>query len=335
VEETDERTGGVATQHGFTGASATPTGMKLSIVTTLYHSAPYVRQFYERVKNTAEQITDDYEIVLVNDGSPDDSLRLAVELHRTDPRVKVIDLSRNFGHHKAAMTGLMHARGNLIFQIDVDLEEEPELLKTFYDVMQGSDADVIFGVQDKRKGGLSEQISGAFFYAVFNLLSGYKIPPNLLMARLMTRRYATSLVAHRESELDIGGLWTITGFKQVPVTVRKHSRGTTTYSFGKKLALMIRSITAFTNRPLIYIAAVGVVILALSFLYFLYIVWVRLFVGEPPSGFTTLILSMWFLGGLTIFSLGVIAIYLSVIFVETKNRPYTIIRQIYGEAGPE
>jgi putative glycosyltransferase len=138
-----------------------------------------------------------------------------------------------------------------------------------------------------------------------------------------------ALLLHRESELDISGLWTITGFEQVPVSVHKHSKPSTTYNLRRKIALMIRAITAFSNRPLLYIAATGVVILGLSFLYFLYIMYVYFFVGTPPSGFTTIALSIWFLGGLTIFCLGVIAIYLSVIFTETKRRPYTIVRQIY------
>lgn len=303
--------------------------MNLSIVTTLYYSAPYVREFYTRITQAAEKITETYEIIFVNDGSPDDSLDLAVSLQKNDRRVKVIDLSRNFGHHKAVMTGLAHAKGELVFLIDVDLEEDPELLSTFYEVFKGSDADVIYGVQDKRKGGLLERLTGALFYAIFNVLSTHKIPANLLMARLMTRRYVTNLVGHQESELDIGGLWELTGFKQIPVTVQKHSKPTTTYTMGRKLALMVRSITAFSNKPLIYIAGLGTIILTLSFLYFLYILGVRIFLGKVPSGYTSIILSIWFLGGLIIFTLGIIAIYLSVVFIETKKRPYTIIRHIY------
>ena len=305
--------------------------MKLSIVTTLYRSAAYIRPFCERTAAAARAITPDYEIILVNDGSPDDSLAIAVELQRADPaHITVVDLSRNFGHHKAAMTGLMHAGGDLVFQIDSDLEEEPELLTLFHARMEESGADVVFGVQDRRKGGWFERASGRLFYLVFNLLSTHRVPPDLLMARLMTRQYVANLVAHRESELDIAGLWTLTGFTQLPVTVRKHSRETTTYSVGKRLALMVRSITAFSNLPLIWIAGLGAFVLFLSFCYFVYIQYVRIFEGAPPTGFTTIILSVWFLGGLTIFSLGVIAIYLSVIFVETKNRPYTIVRRVYG-----
>ncbi len=309
--------------------------MKLSIVTTLYYSSPYIQQFYERSCAACQPIPAELEFVFVNDGSPDDSLEVAARLSEQDPRVKVVDLSRNFGHHKAAMTGLMHATGNLVFLIDVDLEEEPELVLGFYNEMQKHPrADVIYGVQDTRKGGWFERWSGGLYYRLFNALSSHKIPANLLMARLMTRRYVDALLLHRESELDISGLWTITGFEQVPVTVHKHSKPSTTYNLRRKIALMIRAITAFSNRPLLYIAATGVIILGLSFLYFLYIMYVYLFVGKPPDGFTTIILSIWFLGGLTIFSLGVIAIYLSVIFTETKRRPYTIVRQIYQSEKP-
>lgn len=309
--------------------------MKLSIVTTLYHSAPYIQPFYERTCAACQAIPAELEFVFVNDGSPDDSLDVAVRLSERDPRVKVVDLSRNFGHHKAAMTGLMYATGDLVFLIDVDLEEEPELVARFYQELQRHPrADVIYGVQDTRKGGWFERWSGDLYYRLFNALSSHKIPHNLLMARLMTRRYVDALLLHRESELDISGLWTITGFEQVPVMVHKHSKPTTTYTLRRKIALMIRAITAFSNRPLLYIAATGVVILGLSFLYFLYTMYIYLFVGKPPDGFTTIVLSIWFLGGLTIFSLGVIAIYLSVIFTETKQRPYTIVRQIYQSEKP-
>lgn len=304
--------------------------MKLSIVTTLYYSSPYLQQFYDRTCAACAQITDDVELVLVNDGSPDDVLEVAIRLAKQDARIKVVDLSRNFGHHKAAMTGLAHASGDLVFLIDVDLEEEPELVLPFYEELKKSPrADVVYGVQDTRKGDFFERLSGDLYYRLFNALSSQKIPANLLMARLMTRRYVDALLLHRESELDISGLWTITGFEQVPVSVHKHSKPSTTYNLRRKIALMIRAITAFSNRPLLYIAATGVVILGLSFLYFLYIMYVYFFVGTPPSGFTTIALSIWFLGGLTIFCLGVIAIYLSVIFTETKRRPYTIVRQIY------
>ena len=128
--------------------------MQLSIVTTLYNSSPYLIEFYERISIQAQELTNDYEIIFVNDGSPDDSLERALNLFQHDQHVRVIDLSRNFGHHKSMMTGLMHARGELVFLIDSDLEEEPELLGEFHKQFHESDVDVVYGVQNQEKGTL-------------------------------------------------------------------------------------------------------------------------------------------------------------------------------------
>jgi len=167
--------------------------MELSIVTTMYHSAPYIEEFYERVSKAAKKITGDYEIIFVNDGSPDNALDIAVALHEKDSRVIVVDLSRNFGHHRAMMTGLGYARGEKVFLIDCDLEEEPELLATFHEKFTKDGCDVVYGVQKTRKGGAFERITGNLFYTVFNRLSGIRMPHNLVTARLMSGRYVKSL----------------------------------------------------------------------------------------------------------------------------------------------
>src|SRR5262245_28298174 len=138
--------------------------MQLSIVSTMYCSAFYLPEFYERVSASARALTDDYELVFVNDGSPDESLAIATTLCRADRHVKVVDLSRNFGHHPAIMTGLAHTTGNWVFLIDCDLEESPELLKEFHKAQVSSYADVIFGVQDRRRGGVFDRLWGALFY---------------------------------------------------------------------------------------------------------------------------------------------------------------------------
>src|SRR6266496_4492972 len=134
--------------------------MKISLVTTLYKSAPYIEEFVERMRAEANKLTDEYEFILVDDGSPDDSLRTALALVQTEPRLKLIELSRNFGHHKAMMTGLEHASGDLVFLIDVDLEEPPELLTTFYERLSKEKLDVVFGFQRSRKGGIAERCLG-------------------------------------------------------------------------------------------------------------------------------------------------------------------------------
>lgn len=303
--------------------------MQLSVVATLYRSSATLPQFYARVSAAAAAITDDYEIVLVHDGSPDDSLAMALELHARDPRVRVVDLARNFGHHKAMMTGLAHARGDLVFLIDADLEEDPALLASFHGTLRASSADVVYGVQAARRGGLFERLSGWVYFKVFNWISDVPIPVNVVTVRLMTRRYVDALLQHRERETIIAGLWAITGFHQVPVTVTKGENTGTSYSLGRKVAILVNSVTSFSDRPLIAIFYLGVVIGTGASVAAVYLVVQRLFFGVALPGWPSLIVSVWLLGGLMLGSLGIIGIYVSRIFIETKQRPYTIVRQVY------
>jgi putative glycosyltransferase len=146
----------------------------------------------------------------------------------------------------------------------------------------------------------------------------------------MSRRYIQQLIKHKEHLFNIEGLWEITGFRQIPVAVNKLPyKGSSTYSLSKKIAYVINAITAFSNKPLIYIAYLGLLMTIPSSLYIIYLIIGYFFLGLGITGWTSLIVSVWFLGGLIIFILGIIAIYISVIFVETKNRPYTIVRQVY------
>jgi len=304
--------------------------MKLSIVTTLYKSSPYIDEFYTRISKEAQKITQDYEIIFVDDGSPDDSLQKAVVLYEKDSKVKVIELSRNFGHHKAIMTGLKHAKGEFVFLIDSDLEEEPELLGNFWEELhKEKDLDVVYGVQESRKGGWFERWSGGLFWKFINFMSPIKIPSNMVTARLMTKEYNKSLIAYKESEIFIGGIWAHTGYKQKELKIKKGSRSETTYTLKRKLALFVNSVTSFSSKPLIYIFYIGLMTTLISTLFILKLVIDKLFFGLTFEGWTSLIVSVWFFGGLIILLLGIIGIYLSKIFIEVKQRPYTIVRKFY------
>jgi putative glycosyltransferase len=299
----------------------------------MFHSAPYLTEFYQRVRSAVEQITQSFEIIFVNDASPDSSLDIALDFMNSDNRVRVIDLSRNFGHYKAIMTGLAHARGELIFLIDCDLEESPESLTDFYELMKGLDADVVFGVQMRRKGGKFERISGSLFYRLFNLIAEHPIQPSQVVARLMTKQYVASLLLHREREVFIDGLWGITGFKQIPCPIVKQHKGETTYNLTRKIEVFVNAVTSFSNKPLIFTFYLGCLILLASTIAALYLIVRIILFEELLMGWPSLIVSIWLLGGLTIFCLGVLGIYLSKIFVETKQRPYTIVRRIYEREG--
>jgi putative glycosyltransferase len=306
--------------------------MDLSIVATLYRSAPYLREFHSRLTRAAEAISEDFEIILVNDGSPDESLDIAVELQKEDARLVVIDLSRNFGHHKAMMTGLTYSQGNRVFLIDSDLEEQPEILIEFAQRWNQGDCDVVYGVQARRKGRFVERHLGALFYAVFNRLASIKIPRDLVTVRLMSRRYVDALVQHRDREIFIAGLWTITGFRQVALPIEKLHKGKSSYTAARRFLLIVDAITAFSSKPLHAIFYLGMGISCSSLVAALYLVISQLFFQQHLTGWTSLIVSIWFLGGLMILFQGMIGIYLSKIYSETKDRPYTIVRAVLRSA---
>jgi putative glycosyltransferase len=304
--------------------------MKLSIVATLYQSELYVEEFVRRASASAKALaTDDYEIVLVNDGSPDNSLDLAIRLSEQDLHVVVVDLSRNFGHHKAMMTGLEHAKGERIFLIDSDLEEEPEWLLKFNEQMVKERCDVVYGTQRIRKGGAFERGTGVVFYKLFRRLTGINQPDNIVTARLMTKRYVQALLSHRERELNIGGLWIITGFRQATQLVIKHSTSPTSYNFSNKFSHLVNAVTSFSSLPLVYTFYSGLFISISALFYISYLLLRYFLIATLPSGYTSLIASIWFFSGLIILFLGVQGIYLAKIFSEVKQRPYTIIRHIY------
>ncbi|CEG58360.1 glycosyltransferase family 2 protein [Legionella fallonii] len=307
--------------------------MKLSIVATLYKSDPFIDEFYQRASHVAQQFANhDYEIIFVNDGSPDKSLERAVQLSEHDNHIVVVDLSRNFGHHKAMRAGLECSTGDYVFLIDSDLEEEPEWLIPFSEQMSAEQSDVVYGVQENRKGNWFERWSGSIYYVLLNWLISIEHPKNITTARLMSRRYVTALLSHKEIESVISCLWVITGFNQCAHIVKKHTKSTTTYGFFKKINHMINAVTSFSAAPLHMIFLCGIFIFLGTVVYTSTLIIDRVFMATPLNGWTSIMVSIWLLGGIIISFIGIIGIYLAKIFSETKQRPYVIIRKIYGKS---
>jgi len=302
---------------------------RLSIVSTLYRSSPYLEEFHRRVCESAAAVNEDFEIVLVDDGSPDDSLQKALALRERDPRVRVVELSRNFGHHRAMMTGLSHARGDLIFLLDCDLEEQPEWLPTFHEAMERKGVDAVYGVQDKRRGSLGTRITGGLFYLLFNRLAKQPIPRNPVVARLMRRDFVQALLGHEERNVFFVGLCAATGFRQLALPVKKQSKGETTYSLAKRLDLFLNGLTSFSAAPLrlLFFSGLGIFLFSLS--YFLYLIGKHYLNESTLPGYTSLIASIWIIGGIVLLSIGLVGIYLEKLFTEIKKRPYAIIRKIH------
>lgn len=305
--------------------------MKLSIVTTLYCSAPYVEEFHRRASAAARQLVgEDYEIVMVNDGSPDNAVDLAIALTKSDPHMVVVDLSRNFGHHRAMMAGLEHARGDKVFLIDVDLEEEPEWLISFAAEMRSKRCDVVYGVQQKRKGGWFERWSGALYYRFFAWIADIDYRENQVTARLMRRRFVEALIRHQERAIVFNCLCTLTGFQQEAKKIIKHSSSPSTYTLRKKLAVVVNSVTSFSDKPLKIFFNLGMIMFSIALGYACWLIFRKIVWGISVDGWVSVMASIWLLGGLIISQLGLLGIYLSKVFIETKHRPAYIIKSIYS-----
>jgi putative glycosyltransferase len=306
--------------------------MSVSLVSTLYKSAPFIDEFVARC--LALMGAGD-ELILVDDGSPDNSLALARARAVADPRITVVELARNFGHHIAILAGLSHAQGERVFFVDSDLEEAPELLTEFAKIMNASDADVVFGVHDHSEGSVVRKATSRVFWRVFNWASDSATPLNICNVRLMNRRYVDALVSLPESNVFLGGMFHWVGFKQIAIPIQRHlRRSTSTYSVVARVALAVRSIISFSTAPLKAMFLLGTAISALSFLLAIYYLLLKVLNPAIQLGFTTLIISIWFLSGIIIACLGVIGIYLAYMYTETKRRPRVVVREVHKVRKP-
>ena len=303
----------------------------MSVVTSLYKSEPFLECFLDECLDALKAVgCESYELIFVNDGSPDRSAEAVLKLKEHCPQIVLVDLSRNFGHHYALSAGLMHSSGEYVFIIDCDLEVRPRVLVDFYHLIRNSDYDVVFGYQKTRKGGWFEKISGGIYWRLFNLLSDTKIPVNMTSERLMTRRYVDALLEMGDKNLFLAGMMSWVGFKQKGVPVLKVQRqGRSTYTLLRRINLLIMSITSFTAYPLTVIFTIGILTTLLSFLYSgMLIIQKLLFPERVLLGWASLMALVCFGFGIVVMCLGLIGIYLAKIFNQVQNRPTYIVCRI-------
>lgn len=307
----------------------------LSIVATMYRSRPFLERFLaECVQAVATAGLGSFELILVNDGSPDDSLEYALSRQADLPQLAVVDLSRNFGHHHAMLAGLRIARGDLVFLIDSDLEVPPGVLPDFLARLRGTGADLVFGYQEARKGGAFERFSGGLFWKGFNLLSDVKIPENIVTERVMTRRFVDALLSMGDANVFLGGMMSWTGFLQIGMPVGKGQRdGQSTYTLMKRLQLMVNAVSSFSSRPLTWLFNFGVMVTLASFGYAAYLVARKMLFGDALLGFTSVMAMLALSLGVLTTALGLVGIYLGKVFNQVQNRPTYIVRHVHRARG--
>jgi len=307
--------------------------MTLSVVTTLYKSKAFLEVFLKEIINSIETIeVKDFELIFVNDGSPDDSVDYLLERKKVISQIKIIDLSRNFGHHYAIQAGLDYASGDYIFLIDNDLETPPSVLVKFFNEIQNdATLDVVYGFQETRKGNFIEKKAGSVFWVLINKLSDTKIPHNILTERLMTKQYVNELLRLQDANLFIGGMFYWVGFNQKGIPVKKGLReGASTYTIKRRAELMLQAITSFSGKPLEWLFYIGLTISFFSFLFLVYLAIKKIiYSNEVQLGWTSVVtINVLILGIISTF-LGLIGIYIFKIFKQVQGRPNAIIKKTY------
>ena len=310
--------------------------MRLSIASSLYRSAGTVDDFVHRSVAAARLVTDDIEVVLVDDGSPDDSLARARALSIPGVTIRTVGLSRNFGHLRALMTALRFTTGDLIFLLDSDLEEPPECLPDLLAAMRaGDNVDLVYGMRDDVASTPARATSG-WFFSLFNRIADVKVPEHQTQAKLMTRRFVDALVEHDEVEPYLAGLVASTGFTSAQVPIAKQYKGTTTYSRRRRARLGLEAVVGFSDKPLTLLLGVGMGLAALAVITVLALAIAVLFGGASYApGWASIIAALTFFSGLIIAALGVIGFYVGRIFVQVKGRPITIRDVVVREASAD
>ena len=306
---------------------------QLSVVIPCYNEAACLEQLHARVAAAARAaVGDDHEIVLINDGSRDDSWPVMQHIAATDPRVVAINLSRNHGHQLALTAGLDLCAGEEILIIDADLQDPPELLAQMRDTMAAQQADVVYAVRRKRQGEtIFKRATASAFYRVLDRVTDTPIPLDTGDFRLMSRRALDAFLSLPEQARFIRGMVAWVGFRQVPFPYDRAERhaGETNYPLGKMVRLAFDAVTGFSTAPLRFASHASVILAGLSLLLLFYIAW-GFFEGSPVQGWTSTMLVVVVLSAVQMFVLGMIGEYLGRLYIESKRRPLYLVADIAG-----
>ena len=301
---------------------------EVSLIVPCHNEAENLSALYGRVLAVMEQTGKPWEMVCINDGSKDDTLEQLLALNQKDPRIVVIDLSRNFGKEAALTAGLDHARGDCAIPLDADLQDPPELIPELL-AKWHEGFDVVNAVRLSRDGeSWLKRASAHAFYRIINRMSDVDIPEDTGDFRLLSRPVLEAIRMLPERRRFMKGLFAWVGFRTASVHYHREPRyaGKTKWNYWRLWNFAVEGITSFSQVPLQLAAHLGLIVSALAFLYAVYLVIGTLVYGNPVKGYPSMMATLLFLGGVQLIALGVIGEYLGRIYEETKGRPVYLVR---------
>lgn len=314
--------------HEFGRPVSSPSGELLSVVVPAYNEAQVLPELHKRLCEVLDALPLDNEIVYVNDGSTDDTLSVMRALREADPRVGILDLSRNFGKEIALSAGLDHARGDAVVVIDADLQDPPELIPELL-LHWREGHEVVYATRIAREGEtVFKKATARMFYRFVQKMGRVSIPENTGDYRLLSRRAVDSLKELREHHRFMKGLFSWIGYSQKSVPYRREPRfaGKTKWNYWKLWNFAIEGITSFTTTPLKLATYLGLATALGAFVYGSYFFIRTLLLGNPVPGYPSLLIIILFMGGIQLVAIGIIGEYLGRMFNETKNRPLYFLK---------
>ena len=305
--------------------------MLLSIVIPVYDEELIIDELYHRTTAALNNLTTDWEVICVNDGSTDATLGKLLNLNQQDPRWKVLDLSKNFGHQRAIWAGLNFATGRFIGVMDGDLQDAPEAFEKFYEELQ-KDVDVVYAIRTKRKENSLKKAAYWSFYRFVKNVLGVNIPLDSGDFCLMRKQVVQHILTMPEQSLFLRGIRSWVGFRQKGIKYEREGRfaGKPKYSLRNLLKLAFSGIFGFSDFPIRFLGRLGLYIIIASVIYTCWIVTKKLIWGDVPQGFTTIILVILFFGGVQLITVRILGEYIQRIYDESRKRPLFIVRNKYG-----
>ena len=303
--------------------------IELSLVIPTFNEEGNVQRLYQEIRAVLAQLQlEHYEVIFIDDGSSDASLHNIEALRAQDPKVHYLQFSRNFGHQHALKAGLDHARGAAVISLDADLQHPPALIADMLHHWRNGAEIVYTRRQDKQNVGFFKKMSAKAFYWLANRLSEVPIEEGTADFRLLDRKVVDAIKSFKESHLFLRGLIPTLGFKQVALDYEAAARhsGQSKYSFGKMLRFAINGITSSSAKPLYFSIYLGLFFAFLAFVYGCYAIYIAVFTNAAITGWTSLIASVLFIGGIQMILIGIVGIYLGKLFVQSKQRPTYIIK---------
>ena len=300
----------------------------ISIVSPEYRGEKMVSELVRRIKESVSTITDDFEIILVNDASPDNTWEEIEKECAADSRVKGIDLSRNFGQHYAITAGLHYAKGEWVVVMDCDLQDRPEEIPNLYrKAMEGWD--VVYARRMNKKFGFWKKMSSKMYHGVLDWLSGSKTDSTIGNFGIYSKKVICEFNSMKEVARSFGSLIRYLGFDVTTVEVEHDSRleGKSSYSFSKLLKLTLDIMISNTNKPLKMAVGIGTFMSVMSFVLALYNLFAKILGIIIVPGYTTTVFSIWFVGGLLLMMMGVVGLYVGKIFDQVKGRQIYIVKK--------